>query len=867
MRTARIWLVGVMLALAVVPSRAAVSGGSSLSATAWAKTNVLAATNAAEAQYQLGLATVVYTTNYTTNVVVTGAGSASFNGTYGYQTYIAPESLWTNSVTPGNKLSFSTDGASPSTLADDDSIKYLTAGINVSNVFGVTNVWATTNGTNPAPSVSVVIHTNISTNFSLGSTNLNAAYLTGTIPLASLPSNLETNLADIGWHTRRLYNQVCAMSSNYFPAQASVVLYGDSMVTWMSTWMGPAMQVATDLQDTFGVAGVGGHLMSYSSAIGPVISHYHTNLFEYTNWLTGAYYEIQPGGMLPYAAYGNGFFQANRAIIWYIVETNGGTITVKSASATTTNSLGSFSCAAAERAGAVTNFDFATDYVFLKLTNSGASGTAYILGTALIDTNKPGVVIYQMGYGGIELTNTARTPASIMNPIIRQINPDLVISEFKETSTNGYHAALGTVLNLWNSVTNSDWLYLASSPTAGDTTGLNPANNAVLRAFAATNGQGFFDGYRIYRDLATVTNLNWGSDYIHYNQTAQRFAATRIDTLIELPEMKREYDRGRFWQWAGTNIWLKTYLTNLHVKGNSDVNGSLTVSNYLVVGNGVTAPTNGISAFGPFVNRNLSVGMSDNVNGVGNYVSLGADGAAGLLLGQNLYTANGTPKIFASHATLSGVAIRFPGNAAARQGGIEFYTRTNGSVTAGATYGMIPTMFLSDVGFLGVGNTNPSTMLVVNSNAIIGGTLTTTNPIVAPHACLILSTQWLRSVASSSTYYVISNMNYSEGFQFGLNPTFGTVTNLVAGTYRIFFQASYTGQNSHAYEAGLFTNGVECPLIEFKRTMGSAASIGSASASGIISLPANTAIDVRMQDATGTGDATIEKFQFTVGTP
>jgi len=173
-------------------------------------------------------------------------------------------------------------------------------------------------------------------------------------------------------------------------------------------------------------------------------------------------------------------------------------------------------------------------------------------------------------------------------------------------------------------------------------------------------------------------------------------------------------------------------------------------------------------------------------------------------------------------------------------------------------------------GVLSFRNVNKDTYvlrLATNGNATFSGTVTATNGMASPYACLIQSTNWTRTISTQDVYYPMTDMNYSAGFRFGLNPASGIVTNLAAGDYKIFFQASYTGQNAHAYESALFTNGVECPLIEFKRTMGAAAAIGSASASGVIYLPANTVIDVRIQDTSGTGDATFSKYQFTIGMP
>lgn len=84
------------------------------------------------------------------------------------------------------------------------------------------------------------------------------------------------------------------------------------------------------------------------------------------------------------------------------------------------------------------------------------------------------------------------------------------------------------------------------------------------------------------------------------------------------------------------------------------------------------------------------------------------------------------------------------------------------------------------------------------------------------------------------------------------------------GIYQVFFQFSFNGSNSKAYDCALHKNDTtEVNEVHFSRTLGAAAAIGSASASGIISLAATDTLRVKCE--AGGGDTMVPRDgQFTI---
>jgi hypothetical protein len=134
------------------------------------------------------------------------------------------------------------------------------------------------------------------------------------------------------------------------------------------------------------------------------------------------------------------------------------------------------------------------------------------------------------------------------------------------------------------------------------------------------------------------------------------------------------------------------------------------------VGIGTNAPAEKLEVAGFAKAGFVSIGGTSNTSK--NYINLGSDGNATLLLSSNLYLNSGSLTIANSHSTVAGAAIKIPGNAQTRQNNIEFWTTPTGSVTADAAYAQnSPRMVIDTSGNVGIGTTSPYRLFSVAGTA------------------------------------------------------------------------------------------------------------------------------------------------------
>jgi hypothetical protein len=132
------------------------------------------------------------------------------------------------------------------------------------------------------------------------------------------------------------------------------------------------------------------------------------------------------------------------------------------------------------------------------------------------------------------------------------------------------------------------------------------------------------------------------------------------------------------------------------------------------VGIGIYSPNEKLEVNGFLKAGYVSIGSILSTESSKNYINLGSDNHGTLLLssnlylnGSNLYTAN-------THGTLSGAAIKIPGNGQIGQNNIEFWTTPLTSVSIGNMYSQTsPRMIINTVGNIGIGTTAPDEKLTV----------------------------------------------------------------------------------------------------------------------------------------------------------
>lgn len=121
----------------------------------------------------------------------------------------------------------------------------------------------------------------------------------------------------------------------------------------------------------------------------------------------------------------------------------------------------------------------------------------------------------------------------------------------------------------------------------------------------------------------------------------------------------------------------------------------------------------------------------------------------------------------------------------------------------------------------------------------------------------------------NGTYLIVSNYttawnSFGMTADAGAGVGVGSITNDIAGWYRVAFHVSLIGANNVAIEGEIFVNGVPNDYVAFEETMGAAAAIGNASAVGIVYLPAKARTDIRLRNNGGTANITVQRAQLTI---
>jgi len=121
----------------------------------------------------------------------------------------------------------------------------------------------------------------------------------------------------------------------------------------------------------------------------------------------------------------------------------------------------------------------------------------------------------------------------------------------------------------------------------------------------------------------------------------------------------------------------------------------------------------------------------------------------------------------------------------------------------------------------------------------------------------------------SLTYYTnVTTFDNVTTNGFLANKTIGTLTNSVAGYYRITIDLTSIGAASQHIEGCVLTNKVDSELIGFQKQFSNTQTRKAAqSATGIMYLPALTQVSFGIKSTNDTTALTIFKANLTIGTP
>lgn len=177
-------------------------------------------------------------------------------------------------------------------------------------------------------------------------------------------------------------------------------------------------------------------------------------------------------------------------------------------------------------------------------------------------------------------------------------------------------------------------------------------------------------------------------------------------------------------------------------------------------------------------------------------------------------------------------------------------------------------------GNVGIGKTIPTSKLDVAGDvrilaAINGGLSGATDPqpIGLFGSMMLSGTTNTVTVGSAGTYYALTNYGTVRTNGFGANKATGFLTNTVAGYYRVTVYVSMISGASDTLEAETFLNETGREEISLFGSYDAPARIRTMSSTGVLYIPANTGISLRLNNRTDNDNITVWRAGLTVGTP
>lgn len=123
------------------------------------------------------------------------------------------------------------------------------------------------------------------------------------------------------------------------------------------------------------------------------------------------------------------------------------------------------------------------------------------------------------------------------------------------------------------------------------------------------------------------------------------------------------------------------------------------------------------------------------------------------------------------------------------------------------------------------------------------------------------------TIGSAGVYYRLTNFTTVATNGFAAARTNGFMTNLVAGFYRVTMYASVISGASDTLEGEFFTGETGQEEVSFFGSFDAPARVRTMSSTGIVYLPANTPLSMRLNNRTDNDNITVWRAALTVGTP
>lgn len=258
----------------------------------------------------------------------------------------------------------------------------------------------------------------------------------------------------------------------------------------------------------------------------------------YTFWPTGEYYTIPAAGSVTYALSGVTQVLSNQAKLYYLKEAGAGTFKIQGSynGGAYADVTGTISAVNASTISAVESV--ALPYGLNSIRVVGVSGTVKTLPICrYVRTGKVGAQVASIHKGGINLSHFVSTPAAIIDPIMVDMAPDVILFEVKDTSsilTANLTTALARLMD--GLAYTPDVILIGTNDVPADQDSDDVIiQNEIIRQWAIDNNQTYLDFRTLFGADATeaaAAGLQL-ADNVHPSALGYGAQVTRIFDAVD----------------------------------------------------------------------------------------------------------------------------------------------------------------------------------------------------------------------------------------------------------------------------------------------------------------------------------------------
>jgi hypothetical protein len=267
-----------------------------------------------------------------------------------------------------------------------------------------------------------------------------------------------------------------------------------------------------------------------------------TTLYDSTNWPTGVEYVLPPGSIVTVKRSAS---RVSASVFYFgaVGEPGAATLGVYSLGTELeypytkiTNYTGGMACDSSVRTGLVFSVQLGTTNQYeWVITNASLTATSRVVAAWAVDETQPGIVLHNLGRGGLDVANSIKCDTNVYVPIVRAMDINLVMLEWKEDVEKVEPGLKWWVNTLSATKPNKyqlDWLVTLNKPQDPQSV-MQPAIE-WMRRFCSTNDPqlGYIDGQYTLPTWYSMSNYpaGWRSvlntnDAVHLGWYAQSFVA------------------------------------------------------------------------------------------------------------------------------------------------------------------------------------------------------------------------------------------------------------------------------------------------------------------------------------------------------